>query len=63
MGLHTSISHEAGLEALQKRLNKRDSPKVPTENIIQMAEFVPKNNFFEFNGEVKRQKCGTAIGT
>ena len=28
-----------------------------------MAEFVLKNNFFEFDGEVKRQKSGTAIGT
>ena len=28
-----------------------------------MADFVLKNNFFEFNGEVKRQKSGTAIGT
>ena len=28
-----------------------------------MADFVLKNNFFEFNGEVKRQKCGAAIGT
>ena len=51
------------IEALRKILNERDSPKVPTENIIQMADFVLKNNFFEFNGEVKRQKSGTAIGT
>ena len=51
--LYPSISHEAGLEALRKRLSERDSPKVPTENIIQMADFVLKNNFFEFNGEVK----------
>ena len=28
-----------------------------------MAEFFLKNNFFEFNGQVKRQKSGTAIGT
>ena len=28
-----------------------------------MAEFVLKNNFFEFNGGVKRKKSGTAIGT
>ena len=28
-----------------------------------MAEFVLKNNFFEFNGEVKRQKSGAAIRT
>ena len=28
-----------------------------------MADFVLKNNFSEFNGEVKQQKSGTAIGT
>ena len=28
-----------------------------------MADFVLKDNFFEFNGEIKRQKSGTAIGT
>ena len=61
--LYPSISYEAGLEALRKRLNERDSPKVPTENIVQMAGFVLKNNFFEFNGDVKVQKSGTTIGT
>ena len=28
-----------------------------------MAEFVLKNNFFEFNGKLKRQKSGATIGT
>ena len=42
IGLCPSISHEAGLEALRKRLNERDSPKILTENIIQMADFVLK---------------------
>ena len=28
-----------------------------------MADFVLKNNFFEFNDEVKRQRSGSAIGT
>ena len=28
-----------------------------------MAAFVLKNNYFEFNGEVKHQISGTAIGT
>ena len=28
-----------------------------------MVEFVLKNNFFEFNGSVKQQVSGTAIGT
>ena len=55
IGLYSSISHEAGLEALRKILIERDSPKAPTEDIVQVAEFALKNNFFEFNGEVKRQ--------
>ena len=28
-----------------------------------MADFVLKNNFFEFNGAVKRQQSAAAIGT
>ena len=52
--LYPSISHEAALEALRKRPNERDSPKVPTEDIVRMADFVLKNNFFEFNSKVKR---------
>ena len=28
-----------------------------------MAEFVLKNNVFEFNGKVKQQVVGTGIGT
>ena len=28
-----------------------------------MAEFVLKNNYFEFNGKVKKQLSGAAIGT
>ena len=62
-GLYPGICHGAGLEALGKRLNERDSSKVTIEAIVQMVGFVLKNNFFEFNGEVKWQKSGTAIGT
>ena len=28
-----------------------------------MAEFVFKNNYFKFNGQVQQQISGTAIGT
>ena len=42
---------------------ERYSPKLPTEDRVRMADFVLKNNFFKFNGEVKRQKSGMAIGT
>ena len=45
-GLYPSIPHKAGLEALRRRLNKRDTFEIPTEDIVQMTEFVLKNNFF-----------------
>ena len=61
--LYPGISHRAGLEELRKRLSERDSPKIPTKDIVRMAEFVLKIYFFEFNGEVKRQKSGPAVGT
>ena len=35
---------------------------MPTENLIKMAEFVLKNNFFEFDANVYQQIPGTAIG-
>ena len=53
VGLYPSIPHKAGLEALRRRVNERETFEIPTEDIVQMAEFVLKNNFFEFNGEVK----------
>ena len=61
--LCSSISHRVGLQVLRKRLNETDSTKVPTEEIVRMAEFILKNNSFEFNGGFKRQKSETAIGT
>ena len=63
VGLYPSIPHKAGLEALRRRLNKRETSEISTDDIVEMAEFALKNNFFEFNGEVKKQKSGTAIGT
>ena len=51
VGLYPSIPHKAGLEALRRRLNKRETFEIPTEDIVQMTEFVLKNNFFESVGE------------
>ena len=61
--LYPSIPHKAGLVALRRRLNKRETFEITTKDIVQMPEFALKNNFIEFNGEVKRQKSGTEIGT
>ena len=49
VGLYPSIPHNVGLRALKEALEKREQKKIPTEDLGQMAEFVLKNNFFEFN--------------
>ena len=63
VGLYLSIPHELGLEALKKALDNREVKPIPTKDLVNMAEFVLKNNYFEFNGECKQQISGTAIGT
>ena len=59
--LYPSIPHEAGLKILWKRLNEPAASKIPTEDILQMPEYVL--NFFLLNLMVKQQKSGTAIDT
>ena len=44
-------------------LDKREQHTIPTSELIRMADFVLKNNYFEFNGQIKKQIYGTAIGT
>ena len=63
VGLYLSIPHKAALETLRRRLNKHETSEIPTKDIVQMAEFFLKDIFFEFSGEMKRQKAGTSIGT
>ena len=63
MGLYPSIPYEAGLKALREVLDKREQHIIPTSELIRMADFVLKNNYFEFNGQIKKQISGTAIGT
>ena len=59
----THIPHEEGLQAIREALNKRLSPEIPTERIVELAELVLKNNNFEFNGHHFLPKLGTANGT
>ena len=63
LGLYPSIPHDVWPEALRRMLNDRVNKKIGTEDLIKVAEFVLKNNCFEFNGKVKQQLSGTAIGT
>ena len=48
VGLYPSIPYNIGLRATKETLEMREKKKIPTENLLQMAEFVLKNNFFEF---------------
>ena len=52
VGLCPSIPHQAALSALKEALENGSMKKIPTENLIKMAEFVLKNNLFEFNNKV-----------
>ena len=63
VGLYPSIPHEAGLNALYEKLEQRSDKKVSSTDLVNMAEFVLKNNYFEFDTKVHQQISGTAIGT
>lgn len=43
-------------------LYDRVNEKIDTEELVIMAEFVLKSDYFEFNSKVKQQLSGTAIG-
>ena len=63
MGLYPSIPREAGVKALREVLDKREKHSTPKSELIRMADFVLKNNYFEFNGQIKQHISGTAIDT
>ena len=56
IGLYPSITHEAGLNILREGLDNRENKHTPTDNLLKIADF-------EFDGKVKKQLLGTAIGT
>ena len=55
VGLYSSIPHETGLKALREALDKRENRNIATNDVIRMAEYVLKNSYFKFNGQVKQQ--------
>ena len=63
VGLYPSIPHDESLKVLWNQYDKFIDKTAPTEDIIKMAEFVCKNNWFEFNSKFYKQISGTAIGT
>ena len=60
MGLYPT---KQGLKALKEALEKRYMKKIPTEDLVKMAEFTLNNNIFDFNIKAYQQKSNTATGT
>ena len=61
--LYPSIPHDAGLKALHEKLEERNDKSLPMADLVSMADFVLKNNYFEFDSCIKQKISGTAIGT
>ena len=63
VGLYPNIPHEEGLAALKLALDEREDKKVSTDSLLELADCVLRNNVFERDGNIFKQKRGTAMGT
>ena len=63
VGLYPSIVHDAGLQAHEEALENRNHKQISTGKLVKMAQFVLKNNFFEFSNYVFQYISVTAIET
>ena len=61
--LYPEILHSEGLASLRRYLELRDNKQISSDTLIELAEIVLKNNFFEFDQKTFKQVRGTAIGT
>jgi hypothetical protein len=61
--LYPSIPTAEGLQKLKQFLNRHYHDADDTEFILQLANWVLKNNMFTFNDEYYLQISGTAMGT
>ena len=62
VGLYPNIPHSEGLISLRIFLELRDNKQISSDYLIELAEIVLKNIFFEFNQKTFKQVRGTAIG-
>ena len=63
VGLYPNIPHSEGLISLRRFLELRDNKQISSDSLIELAEIVLKNIFFEFDQKTFKQVRGTAIGT
>ena len=63
VGLYPNIPHKEGLASIRKHLDNRENKEVSTDTLVELADIVLKNNYFQFLDKTCKQKRGTAIGT
>ena len=63
VGLYPSIPNEESLRFIRNVLAKRSNKNVSTNALIEPAELVLQNNYFEFNERHLKQIQDAAIGT
>ena len=63
VGLYPNIPHKEGLASIRKHLDNRENKEVTTDTLVELADIVLKNNYFQFLDKIFKQKRGTAIGT
>ena len=54
VGLYPSIPHVDRLEPLSAKSEEREDRSIATEDLLEMARFVLKNKFFEFDSNIKQ---------
>ena len=63
VGLYLNILHEEGLASMRNLLDNRENKELTTDTLVELADIVLKNNYFQFLDKTFKQKRGTAIGT
>lgn len=60
--LYTNITHDKGLDALRFYLEEHDAASSPPSNfVVEMASYVLKYNYFNFNNDFYLKVSGSAI--
>ena len=62
VGMYPNIPNEEGFLFLKKAIDKRRNKTVSTEFLIELAELVLRNNYFEFNDRFKKPKTRFRYG-
>ena len=63
VGLYPNIPHNESLAFLKDFLDSRIDKQVTKDTLIELAEHVLKNNFYEFYDKTYKHIRGTAFGT